>query len=111
MDVGIGEVDGDLEIVVGHRGVQNERTLAVDPQIETVEEAGPAHVEAELAVGHRRKVTPPIRDEERLVVLEDELGQVGGEGRGKDVVVVADRDRVSGMRSAHAERAWPATLW
>jgi hypothetical protein len=75
MDVGIGEVDGDLEIVVGHRGIQDERTLAVDPQIETVEEAGPAHVEAELAVGHRRKVPRRSETKNASSCLRTSLGR------------------------------------
>jgi hypothetical protein len=77
----------------------------VNPEIESVEKAGAPDIEAELAIRHGGKIPPPVGDEERLVVLEDELRQVRREGRRKDVVVIADGNGVSGMWLPHAERA------
>ena len=107
--VGVGKVDRDLEIVVGHGGVQDERPLAVDAQLEAIEEAGAPDIEAELALGHVGEIPTPVRHEKGLVVLEDELGQVGREGGREDIVMIADGDEVSGLGLAHAlAAAWAA---
>ena len=93
--IGVGEVDRGLQRVVGHAGVQRDAAQAVQPQLEQREEARVTDVEAEFA-RHVREVAAPIRHQERVVVLEHELGQVGGDAGGEDVVVLADEDVVSG---------------
>lgn len=93
--VGVGEVDGGLQSIFGDAGVERQRSLAVDPQLELVQEPGPLHVEAELALGQVREVAAPIGDEESLVVLQDQLGKIGGNAGGEDVVVLADEDAAS----------------
>lgn len=84
--------------------------LILHAQVEAVEKARITHIEAELTVRHRGEVPAPIGHEEGIVVLEHELGKVCREGRGEDVVVITDGDGVSGLRTTHAERAWPARL-
>ena len=103
--VGVGEIDGGLHGVLGHAGVEDDRAMAVQPQLELAQEAGAVDVEAELAVGHVGQVAAAAGHQERFVVLEDELRQVGGQLGGEDVVLLAD-DHIPrrGARVAHA--AW-----
>jgi hypothetical protein len=81
-----------LQRVLGHAGVEHDRALAVHAQLELAQEASAVHIEAELAVGQGGQVAAPIGDQERLVVLEDELGQTGSGLGGEDIVVLADDD-------------------
>ena len=99
--VGVGEVDGGLQRVFGDAGVQRDAAQAVQPQLQQREKARVGEVEAELA-GNVRKVATPVRHQERVVVLEDELGQVGGDAGGEDVVMLADEDVVAGQPVRHA---------
>jgi hypothetical protein len=80
-DVGVGEIDGDLQGILRHRRVQHERGEVVHAELELAEEAGPLRIEAELAAGQIGKIASPVRHEEALLVFEDELGQIGGETR------------------------------
>jgi hypothetical protein len=115
--VRVGEIDRHLEVVAGDGRVQEQRTLAVEAEIESVEKARASDVEAEFAVGDVGKVAAPVRDEESLVVLEDELRQVRREGGCEDIVLIADGDEIAPVLGfvhaglAHAERACPARLW
>ena len=63
-----------------------------------MQEARAVHVEAELALRQVRQVATPVRDQERVVVLEDELGQGGNLG-GEDVVLLSHKHGI-----AHAAR-------
>ena len=79
-DVGVGEVDGGLQRVVGHARVEHERPRwPCSCSSNRPEEARAVDVEAELVPGMFGKVAAPVGDEEGLVVLEDELGEVGGD--------------------------------
>jgi hypothetical protein len=103
-DVRVGEVDGRLQRVVGEAGVEHEAALAVQPELEQAQEPRVIHVESVLA-GDVRQVTAPVRDEECGVVLENQLGEIGGDARGEDVVVLADDEIVTRALVRHAARA------
>jgi hypothetical protein len=103
-DVGVGEVDGGLQRVLRHAGVEHDGTVALQPQLQAAQEAGAVDVETELGVGHVGQVAAPIGDQERLVVLEHELGQIGGDLGGEDVVLLADQDVAGRGLVAHAAR-------
>ena len=49
--------------------------------------------------------TAPVGDEECGVVLENQLGEIGGNARGQDVVVLADDQIVTRALVRHAARA------
>jgi len=106
-DVGIRQIDGGLHRVLGDAGAQHERPMTVQAKLEAPQEARAVHVEAELGVGQVGQVAPAIHDQERLVVLEDELGQVGGDLGGEDVVLLAHEH---GLGHA-ARRSAPISLW
>src|SRR5262249_35852967 len=89
--VRVGGIDGRLERVVGNAGIQRDATQAVQPQLEQREEARVGEVETELA-GDVRKVAASIGHQKGVVVLQDELGQIGGDTGGEDVVVLADEN-------------------
>jgi hypothetical protein len=95
-DVGVGEIDGDLPALVGGRRAQEQRALAVDEQLELPEVARVVAVEAELALTHAEQVAAAVGDEERVLVLQHEFRQVGGDAGGADVVLIAQPDLVAG---------------
>ena len=105
-DVGVGEIDRRLHGVLGHAGVEHDGPMPVHAQLELAQEAGAVDVEAELAVGHVRQVAPAIGHQEGLVVLEDELGQIGGDLGGENVVLLAEEHVTPrGLRRHVARRA------
>src|SRR5262249_18749784 len=80
---------GGLQRVLGHVGVEREGTLAEDQELQLPQEPGSLDVEAELARGEMGQVAVLIRHHEGLVVLQDELRELG-QARGQGVVVGAD---------------------
>ncbi len=74
-------------------------------ELEPVQEARAIDVEAELALRQVRQIAAPVGDEERIVVLEDELRE-GGDLRREDVVLLANEDRLGHA----ARRSAPTSL-
>ena len=104
--VGVGEIDRRLHGVLGHAGVEHDGPMPVHAQLELAQEAGAVDIEAEFAVGHVRQVSPAVGHQEGLVVLEDELGKIGGDLGGEDVVLLAEEHvPPRGLRRYVARRA------
>jgi hypothetical protein len=88
LKIGVGEVDRDLQVVLGDRRVQEEELAAVEAELQLREEARALEIEAQLAGRDGEKVSAPIGHEEALAMLQDELRHVGGETRGEDGVLL-----------------------
>ena len=82
---------------------EQERSLIPEADAQAGQVAGPAVVEALLALADGLDVAPAIEDRKRLAVLEDLVVLVGQRARRKDVVAAVDLDdgaRVIGARDA-----------
>jgi hypothetical protein len=92
-DVGVGQVDRDLQRVGGERRVQYDGPLALQTQLEASEEPRAVDVEAELAARQVGEITSLIRDEKAVLVLQDQLREVGGHAGRDDVVRITAGSR------------------
>jgi len=101
-DVRIREIDGALKAIFRHRRVQKQRSLVMEAQLELMQEAGAVMVKAELAARETQEIPASIGNEEGVTMLEHELGKIGGDARGEDVVAVADDEIVFGSVRCHA---------
>ena len=105
-DVRVGEIDRADPALPADGGVEQERRAALHAELEALQEAGIVGVEAEGAFGHCGHVPASVGDEERAVVLEDELGLIRDGRRGEDVVFAVDVGiGVVGQATATAVRA------
>jgi hypothetical protein len=101
-DVRVREVDAGHVSVVLHGRVQQGGAPAVPTELELVEEPRSRDVEAELASVKGGKIAAAVGHHEGLVVLEHQLGQVGRDAGGENVVAIADAKIVAGRVQCHA---------
>jgi hypothetical protein len=102
--VGIGQLHRGLQRVLRHVRLEDERPLGEYPEIQAAQKARAPGIEAQLGARQIGQIAVEVRDHEGVVVLEDELGQIGGDAGGEDVVIVAGR-HIPGNRLAHAAAA------
>ena len=77
--VGVAQIADQLAAVVGGRGAEQQRELAVQPQLEAIEEARAA---VEQAIGFATgdgHVAGIVEDREAVVVIEQQTAAAGGE--------------------------------
>ena len=104
--IGIGHVHRERAVVAAHVGVEQDRSLAVEPHLVAREEARALVVEAMLAASHARDVAEAVEEDEALAVLEHPCGVARACGCREHVPAILDADRLVGkLDRLHAAAA------
>ena len=100
--IAIGEVRAELEVVGTRARTEQERTVAVQPQLEHRQESRAVVIQTLLAEPHAEDVSHDVEHRERIAVLQDRVRSDRARRRREDVVLVFHFDDV-GHAHSHAE--------
>jgi len=107
LDVGIGEVHGEEDVVVPDRGAEQKGAHAGQPELQPGEESGPVVVEPLLPQAQGDDVARVVEDGEGVPVLEHSGPLVRPRGGRQDVVLVLQLDDVFHATASPHQRATP----